>query len=91
MLGRLYGSLQEALSSDGEWVSFPQAGCGLSFGRCRRLDPDGGDRDWYEPCEPALAADGLPWFYFIASEKNLTSDCREEYLRESRKLWGSSP
>ena len=44
--------------------------------------------DYYEPCEPYLAKHGLPWFYFIASEKNLVDELQEDYLRESKELWG---
>jgi hypothetical protein len=45
-------------------------------------------KDWYEPCEPEIEKFGLPWFYFIHSEKNVVEDKKEEYRRESKKLWG---
>lgn len=90
MSGRPYGSLEEALSTGEGWVPSPHGGCGATMGRCSRLDPTGGDRDWYEPCELELKRGDLPWFYFIPSAEKLVPELRDRYLRESRKLWGSS-
>ena len=53
-----------------------------------RIDPIASDDDWYEPCEPALEQDGLPWFYFIPSVDKLHSQFHEQYIRESGELWG---
>ncbi len=88
MSGRTYSSVEEALANSGSLVKFPHGGCSCSFGICTRLDPVAGDRDWYEPCEPKLERDGLPWFYFIPSVAKLAPELHEEYLRESRALWG---
>ena len=86
--GRSYRTLQEAVTRRDDWVEFPQGGCACTFGVCTRLDPVAGDRDWYESCEPALAQDGLPWFYFISAIDNLDPELHEQYLQESRELWG---
>lgn len=88
MSGRSYRSLQEALNRRDDFVEFPQGGCSCSFGLCTRLDPIAGDRDWYEPCEPELERDGLPWFYFTPSPEKLAPEFRERYLRDSQSLWG---
>jgi hypothetical protein len=91
MSGREYSSPEEALARFDEWVEFPEGGCSCTFGRCTRQDPVGGDRDWYEPNEPALERDGLPWFYFIPSVEKLAPAFHDKYLRESRELWGDGP
>lgn len=39
--------------------------CSETFGPCLRLDMNENYQDWYEPCEPELEKDGLPWNYFI--------------------------
>ena len=49
------------------------------------------DHDWYEPCEPELERDGLPWFYFVPSVGNLAPKLHERYLRELRELWCDEP
>ena len=68
---------------------FPNGGCGAEkFGVCSRLCNEPGTYDWYEPHEPHLERDGFPWFYFIPTPDKLTEECREEYIRESEKLWG---
>lgn len=59
-----------------------------NFGLCTRLDPVGGDRDWYEPDEPDLEEAGLPWFYF-ASPRSLAPGLSERYIDESETLWGN--
>lgn len=91
MSGRSYDSFQEAVTRRDDWVEFPQGGCSCSIGLCTRIDPFGGDRDWYEPCEPALERDGLPWFYFIPSIDKLAPEFHERYLRESQALWDREP
>lgn len=88
MSGRTYRSIKEAFIRRDGWVDFPKGGCSCSFGLCTRLDPIAGDHDWYEPCEPALDRDGLPWFYFIPSADKVGAEFRERYLRESEELWG---
>lgn len=88
MSGRSYGSVREALARRDGWVDFPDGGCSCTFGVCTRLDPVAGDRDWYEPCEPALERDGLPWFYFIPSAEGLNPESAARYERESQVLWG---
>ncbi len=91
MSGRKYGSFEEAIARREGWEQFPQGGCSCAFGLCTRLDPVAGDCDWYEPCEPALERDGLPWFYFIPSVEGLIPELHEKYIRESRTLWGDQP
>jgi hypothetical protein len=54
----------------GRWVSFPEGGCSCSLGICTRLPGAKGERDYYEPCEPELDADGLPHTYFISHEND---------------------
>lgn len=88
MSGRYYRSLQKALDRSDDFVEFPRGGCSCSFGVCTRLDPVAGDQDWYEPCEPELERDGLPWFYFIPSGDKLSLEFREQYIRDSQSLWG---
>ena len=61
--------------------------CRETFGKCRRATSNLNDKDWYEPCEPELERHNLPWFYFIASDKGLDDESKEEYLKESKKLW----
>ena len=62
--------------------------CMCEFGTCTRLDPEHGDRDWYEPDEPDLQEAGLPWFYFIASPNSLAPQLKEKYTAESEAVWG---
>src|SRR5947208_7785331 len=83
MSGRVYSSMKESLNNRSAWVTFPSGGCGCSFGICTRMDPINGNRDWYEPCGPALERDGLPWYYFIPSPEGLRPARRAQYLRES--------
>jgi|GEM_PF-1714413 len=80
-----YTSLEAALAA-AEFVS--EAGCGCSFGRCLRLDFEPGDKDWYEPHEPALERAGLPWFYFIPAPHMLVEELQPTYIDESERLWG---
>lgn len=87
MTGKTYSTFTEAVSPKAYWTSFPSGGCGSIFGRCTRKDPENGDRDCYEPCEPNLRAAGLPWFYFSTTD-NLHSDFHERFLRESEAYWG---
>lgn len=61
--------------------------CTGTFGRCKRGGLEG-DTDLYEPCEPFLEHDGLPWFYFIAGVSNLVEELHERFLTESAALWG---
>jgi hypothetical protein len=83
--GRLYSSVDDALA---EAVPVMDAGCTCSFGLCIRADAIKGDSDWYEPNEPALAKASLPWFYFIPSVKKVADELREDYMRESTRIWG---
>ena len=62
--------------------------CTCSYGTCSRLKKRHSDGDCYEPCEPRLKEDGLPWFYFIPSPAKLVKSSRRKYIRESEKLWG---
>ncbi len=55
---------------------------------CVRLDPIHGTGDYYEPHEPNLEQQGLPWFYFIPNAHMLVDDLKETYQRESQDLWG---
>ena len=71
------------------WDTSEEA-CGSPFGLCRRLDAGHGERDFYEPHEPNLERAGLPWFYFIPDGEKLVAELRDEYERESQKLWGVS-
>jgi len=61
--------------------------CRKSFGKCRRSTVNLNDKDLYEPCEPELEKNGLPWFYFIVSVETLVEENKAEYLIESQKLW----
>lgn len=86
MTGRRYASREEALRN-AKWTPFPDGGCSCTFGLCKRLDSVNGSQDFYEPCEPRLEEDSLPWFYFC------TLDCisdrfHEKFIRESEQLWG---
>ena len=56
-------SVEEALRHS---QPVPEDQCGSLFGVCTRLDPVNGDRDWYEPDEPALRQAGLPEDFFVA-------------------------
>jgi hypothetical protein len=80
-----YNSLEEAFA---ELRTFKEAGCMLGPGKCSRNKAAPGETDWYEPCEPALEKAGFPWFYFIPCAPKLGSEFREQYIRESRELWG---
>lgn len=62
--------------------------CVCPFGLCKRLYFHSGLIDWYEPHEPALEQHGPPWFYFIPGPHKVVHERREEYIRESRRLWG---
>jgi hypothetical protein len=73
---------------EGTFVASEQERCGCLFGKCTRLYPEDGDADWYEPCEPYLEKDGLPWFYFIPNPAVVVDEVREEYTRQSEALWG---
>lgn len=66
-----------------------RSGCGYAFGRCARLDGLSAVGDAYEPNEAALAANRLPWFFFIARPQSLVPELREKYVRESEALWGA--
>ena len=55
--------------------------------KCFRETGNVHDEDLYEPCDPHLEQAGLPWFYFTASVDDVVEERREEYLRESAKLW----
>jgi hypothetical protein len=66
-----HSSLEEASL---HWEEILESGCGSSFGICLRDERFQGieglsTKDWYEPCEPALDADGLPHDYFIAPKQ----------------------
>ncbi len=82
--GGLHDSFEEAIKAAN--VVALQSMCSCPS-RCLRDAVSPGERDLYEPCEPALRAAGLPWFYFVATADSLTDEFREEYLRESKKLW----
>jgi len=76
LAGRLFESLEDALevlATETPVVRF-SAGCRCVFGTCSRAVPAPGNRDWYEPHEPALKKAGLPWFYFIPSADKLVED-----------------
>ncbi len=84
----LHSSLAQAMKAA---MPVGEGQCVCSFGLCKRLYPDPGSHDWYEPHEPNLERHGLPWFYFIPTSEKLVEESREEYVRESRRLWGESP
>ena len=88
MSGRSYDTLAEAVADPDGMVRFPDGGCGCWLGRCSRDKLGAGECDKYEPHELTLEQDGLPWFYFIASADHLASEFREEFLKESKALWG---
>lgn len=72
----------------GNLPAVPEGHCGFEYRLCTRLDPVNGDADYYEPCEPELEADDLPWFYFMTPAEMLASPFRKKYLRLTRDLWG---
>lgn len=88
MTRRLYDSVDEPLSAHDCWTHFPEGGCGCSFGPCRRASgaPPGAP-DFYEPCEPTLAEDGLPRLYFCRKE-SLVASSRRAFERMAVDLWG---
>ena len=88
MTGRRYASREEALRN-AEWTPFPDGGCSCTLGLCKRFDPVNGSQDFYEPCEPRLEEDGLPWFYFCTLD-SLSDRFHEKFIRESEQLWGPS-
>ena len=55
---------------------------------CIRLDPKA-KFDSYEPDEPSLAKDGLPWFYFIPNPELVVEKLTVKYIKESEELWGN--
>ena len=83
----IYNGLDDALSN---LKPVLRSGCGCTFGKCIRADKKNGDRDWYEPCEPALKKDGLPWFYFIPNPDSLVEESKQRYIQESELLWGKN-
>lgn len=64
--------------------------CRRTFGLCIRENTNNSRTDWYEPCEPELRKAGLPWFYFIPNKDHLVEEQKEEYERETQKLWKHS-
>jgi len=79
----LHGSVDEAVQASRRVIGDH---CSGSFGRCSRGGLEG-DQDLYEPHEPALAREGLPWFYFISDASHVVDDLREAYVTESTALW----
>jgi hypothetical protein len=84
---RAYDSLADSFADHDAWVDFPEGGCACDLGPCIRLSRAAGAKDWYEPHEPALERDGLPWFYFVR-EQSLTRRARRQFERLARVLWG---
>ncbi len=83
----VYSNVAESLKA---LVPVSEGMCIWSFGLCRRLYPHPSLRDYYEPDEPELERHGLPWFYFIRSQDRVAAERREEYIRESKRLWGEA-
>lgn len=86
---RRYASSLEALKDSMNWPVWHEGGCACSFGRCIRLDPEGGDADYHDAHEWNLEQAGLPWFYFATLDP-LRPEFHEQFLRESEALWGST-
>jgi hypothetical protein len=82
----LYANLDEALERS---EPITQSGCRCALGLCLRADTTNGEGDYYEPHEPRLAEDSLPWFYFITTPMKLIDDLKEVYIRDSEQLWGA--
>lgn len=82
----LHENLEEALK---EMKPIEKSQCGCSFGKCIRDKNYAGDRDWYEPCEPALDERGLPWFYFICNTEGLNPEDRKAYQEYFNELTNS--
>ena len=57
-----------------------------SFSKCIRTTKKSDDEDCYEPNEPLLFKNGLPWFYFIPNPKTVID--KEKYILESEAFWG---
>lgn len=83
----LYNNVEEALTNT---TQAEEGYCGWSLSICTRLDPVNGKADYYEPDESNLAEDGLPWFYFMRDVHAVNHELKEEYIRESEKLWGKA-
>jgi len=62
--------------------------CGEDMPTCYRAVQNKINEDYYEPCNPELKKHDLPWFYFIPNAEMLDEEDKEEYLRESTRLWG---
>lgn len=91
MSGQVYDSLDEALQAAQTSARFVHPGCASPcMPACRRLTQDPHGSDHYEPCEPALAADGLPDLFFC-SPFHLTQEARASYEHLSARLWGGQP
>ena len=87
--GRVYSSREEMFRDSVNWPEWPNGGCGCTFGVCRLADPVAGTEDWYEPHEPRLERDGLPWFYF-STYQNLSPEFHERFLQEAVLIWGEA-
>jgi hypothetical protein len=61
--------------------------CRRTFGICFRENPENSVKDWYEPFEPFLKEEDLPWFYFIPKPDKIIKKFRKRYIEESEKLW----
>ena len=84
-VGRGYDSIDHAIA---DATAVDSARCACAFGACMRNPVAQSGTDWYEPDERALENAGLPWFYFIASVKNLVEQNHERYNKESTEIWG---
>ena len=84
-VGRKYDSIDDMID-DAIAVDSPRCAC--AFGICTRNPVAQSGTDWYEPDERALENACLPWFYFIASVKNLVEQFHERYIKESTEIWG---
>jgi len=85
--GQTCGSIEEALAKP-NFKRVVNSGCNCRDGTCARLSGVKSDTDWYEPSEPALKAEKLPWFFFIPGPSFIVEESREEYISQSEALWG---
>lgn len=90
--GGVYKSLNDAIKNEAGWVRFEEAGCGSTFGPCKRNSAETGDKDtaeykdYYEPNEPHHEKSGLNILFFCHPE-TLTDEAKLEYAKMAKALW----
>lgn len=72
----IYANVEEAM---GNMVKVDKSQCGFHYGCCTREKQVEGAKDYYEPCEPALAQVDLPAFFFNNPAWNKSAEDRNAY------------